>query len=60
MTDPRTDLPTTHHTPTTCRKPVPGQPLVEPWSYEESFLPHLRDYLEMSREFRDSLDIPRG
>jgi hypothetical protein len=46
---------------TQCRKPVPGQPLVEPWGYEETFRPHLQDYLEMSREFRDSLThIPRG
>jgi hypothetical protein len=28
-------------------------PLVEDWSYEETFLPHLNDYLKMSREFRE-------
>ena len=39
---------------------MPGQPLVEPWSYEETFLPHLEDYLDSSRYFRDSLEhIPR-
>ena len=48
------------HTHTHCRKPVPGQPLVAPWSYEGTFRPHLQDYLETSRAFRDSLDIPRG
>ncbi|EWM20337.1 aig2-like protein [Nannochloropsis gaditana] len=41
-------------------KPVPGQPLVEHWDYEKTFLPHLEDYLASSREFRDSLThIPR-
>lgn len=34
-------------------------PLVEPWSYEETFLPNLSNYVQMSRRFRDSLDIPR-
>lgn len=43
------------------RKVVPGQPLVEPWSYEETFRPHLAEYLETSRAFRGSLThIPRG
>ena len=53
--------PPTHPPLNTHRKVVPGQPLVEPWSYEETFLPHLAEYLETSRAFRDSLThIPRG
>lgn len=38
---------------TVSRKDDESRPLVEEWSYEETFLPKLGDYLKMSREFRE-------